>query len=112
MNENVKKYGKILAWIVLPTLLIAFIYMVVYMRKKKIGLKQLPKELKKEIKNIDLKNKLGITKKENNLNAILENNNDKELIGDNQKEQNVIEEKLEIEKKPEQKEKVKDDIKD
>lgn len=86
--------------------------MVVYMRKKKIGLKQLPKELKKEIKNIDLKNKLGITKKENNLNAILENNNDKELIGDNQKEQNVIEEKLEIEKKPEQKEKVKDDIKD
>lgn len=112
MNENVKKYGKILAWIVVPTLLIAFIYMVVYMRKKKIGLKQLPKELKKEIKNIDLKNKLGITKKENNLNAILENNNDKELIGDNQKEQNVIEEKLEIEKKPEQKEKVKDDIKD
>lgn len=112
MNENVKKYGKILAWIVLPTLLIAFIYMVVYMRKKKIGLKQLPKELKKEIKNIDLKNKLGITKKENNLNAILENNNDNELIDDNQKEQNVIEEKLETEKKPEQKEKVKDDIKD
>ena len=98
MNENVKKYGKILAWIVVPTLLIAFIYMVVYMRKKKIGLKQLPKELKKEIKNIDLKNKLGITKKENNLNTVLENNNDNELIGDNQKEQNVAEEKLEIEK--------------
>ena len=62
MNENIKKYGKVAAWIILPTVLIALISLFIYMKKKKIGVKQLPGELKSELKNIDLKKKLGLKK--------------------------------------------------
>lgn len=111
MNDNIKKYGKIIAWIVVPTLLIAFVYMIIYMRKKKIGFKQLPKELKKEIKNVDFKKKLGMNKKEDNVVSVVETINNNDLEEQGQENKDILEKKAEPEKNIEKQELVKNDIK-